>query len=72
VGLVYEGKGNGLLCRVDDAANVINASLEPSEVLKQIVDFAVQTAHVKACSLRFLDARAKKLVMGRSCCLSAS
>jgi len=55
-----------------DVARVINASLEPSDVLQQIVDCVVRSMHVKACSLRLLDSGEKKLVMGAACGLSAA
>lgn len=54
-----------------DVAKVINASLEPSDVLQEIVNCVTKAMHVKACSLRLLDSREKKLVMGASCGLSA-
>jgi len=47
-----------------DAARVINASLEPSQVLDEIVRAAAEAMNAKASSLRVLDARKKKLVMG--------
>ena len=55
-----------------DVARVINASLEPEEVLQEIVNCVVKAMPVKACSLRLLDATEKKLVMGASCGLSAA
>jgi signal transduction protein with GAF and PtsI domain len=54
-----------------DVAKVINASLEPSEVLQEVVGCVRETMRVKACSLRLLDSREKKLVMGAACGLSA-
>jgi signal transduction protein with GAF and PtsI domain len=53
-----------------DVAKMINASLEPSDVLREIVICVVKAMHVKACSLRLLDSREKKLVLGASCGLS--
>lgn len=47
-----------------DVAKVINASLTPSRVLKEIVSCVAQTMEVKACSLRIVDSRRKKLLMG--------
>lgn len=47
-----------------DVARVINASLEPSQVLNEIVRSVVETMNVKACSLRLLDTRRKRLIMG--------
>lgn len=53
-----------------EVARVINASLDPSHVLEKIVRCVVDTMQVKACSLRLLDSRKKKLVMGAACGLS--
>jgi signal transduction protein with GAF and PtsI domain len=47
-----------------EVARVINASLKPSRVLEEIVSCVAETMQVKACSLRILDARKKKLLMG--------
>jgi len=55
-----------------DVAKVINASLEPADVLQEIVICVVKAMPVKACSLRLLDTGEKKLVMGASCGLSAA
>jgi signal transduction protein with GAF and PtsI domain len=53
-----------------DVARVINASLEPSRVLEEIVRCVAEAMHVKACSIRLLDSREKKLVLGASYGLS--
>jgi signal transduction protein with GAF and PtsI domain len=53
-----------------EVAKVINASLEPSEVLKKIVECVARAIGVKACSIRLLDARGKRLLMGAACGLS--
>lgn len=53
-----------------EVARVINASLSPGDVLEQIVAQVAQTMKVKACSLRLLDARRRKLVMGAQTGLS--
>jgi signal transduction protein with GAF and PtsI domain len=53
-----------------EVAKVINASLEPSEVLKKIVECVARAMGVKACSIRLLDARGKRLLMGAACGLS--
>jgi signal transduction protein with GAF and PtsI domain len=45
-------------------AKVINASLSHTEVLDKIVRLVVQTMGVKACSLRLLDSKNQKLLMG--------
>ncbi len=53
-----------------EVAKVINASLEPSRVLEEIVRCVAGTMKVKACSLRLLDSRKKRLLMGAACGLS--
>jgi signal transduction protein with GAF and PtsI domain len=53
-------------------AKVINASLDPARVLEKIVRCVVDTMQVKACSLRLLDARKKRLVMSAARGLSRS
>ena len=53
-----------------EVAKVINASLEPSEVLEKITCCVTEAMGVKACSLRLLDARGKRLLMGAACGLS--
>ena len=53
-----------------DVARVINASLEPSKVLEEIVRCVAEVMQVKACSIRLLDSREKKLVLGAACGLS--
>ena len=53
-----------------EVARVINASLSPGDVLEQIVAQVAQTMKVKACSLRLLDARRRKLLMGAQTGLS--
>jgi signal transduction protein with GAF and PtsI domain len=55
-----------------DVARVINASLEPVKVLDEIVRCVTQTICVKACSIRLLDSREKKLVLGAAYGLSES
>jgi signal transduction protein with GAF and PtsI domain len=55
-----------------DVAKVINASLEPSKVMDKIVHCVVHAIHVKASSIRLLDSRKKKLVLGASYGLSES
>ena len=47
-----------------EVAKVINASLQPSQLLEEIVSCVAETMKVKACSLRILDSRRKKLLMG--------
>ncbi len=53
-----------------EVAKVINASLEPAEVLEKIVECVARAMGVKACSIRLLDARGKRLLMGAACGLS--
>ncbi len=53
-----------------EVAKVINASLEPSEVLEKIACCVTEAMGVKACSIRLLDARGKRLLMGAACGLS--
>ena len=47
-----------------DVAKVINASLTPSRVMQEIVSCVSESMKVKACSLRILESRGKKLLMG--------
>lgn len=47
-------------------ARMINASLEPSKVLEEIVQCVAKTMNVKACSIRLLNSGGKKLVLGAS------
>jgi len=53
-----------------DVARVINASLEPARVLEKIVQSVAQAMDVKAASIRLLDDREKKLLLGASFGLS--
>jgi signal transduction protein with GAF and PtsI domain len=53
-----------------DVARVINASLEPSCVMEEIVRCVAEAMHVKACSIRLLDSREKRLMLGAACGLS--
>lgn len=47
-----------------EVAMVINASLDPSRVLDEIVRCVVSAMDIKACSIRLLDSRGKRLVLG--------
>ena len=47
-----------------EVARAINASLEPARVLEKIVRSVVQAMDLKAASIRLLDDREKKLVLG--------
>jgi signal transduction protein with GAF and PtsI domain len=47
-----------------EVARVINASLEPARVLEKIVMSVARAMNLKAASIRLLDDREKKLVLG--------
>jgi signal transduction protein with GAF and PtsI domain len=47
-----------------NVARVINASLEPVRVLEEIVQCVVKATDVKAASIRLLDNREKRLILG--------
>jgi signal transduction protein with GAF and PtsI domain len=71
------GKGDVMTIKEKDyftalyeVARVINASLEPSEVLEKITCCVMEAMGVKACSIRLLDAKGKRLLMGAACGLS--
>ncbi len=53
-----------------DVARVINASLDPSLVLEEIVRCVVSAMQVKASVIRLLDSREKRLIMGAAYGLS--
>jgi len=53
-----------------DVAKVINASLKPEKVLEQIVRCVAEAMEAKACSLRVLDSKRERLLMGGSWGLS--
>ncbi len=63
-------KENDYFISLYDVAKVINASLSPSEVLEKIVTCVATAIQVKACSLRILESRKKRLVLGAYCGLS--
>ena len=63
-------KGRDYFEALYEVAKVINASLEPSEVLEKITCCVTEAMGVKACSLRLLYARGKRLLMGAACGLS--
>ena len=54
-----------------DVARVVNASLDPSRVLEEIVRCVTKAMNVKACSLRLLVAEGKRLKLGASYGLSS-
>lgn len=53
-----------------DVAKVISASLKPEEVIEKIVQCVAEAMEVKACSLRVLDSKRERLLMGGSWGLS--
>jgi signal transduction protein with GAF and PtsI domain len=53
-----------------EVAMVINASLDPSRVLEEIVRCVVSAMDIKACSIRLLDSQNKRLVLGAAYGLS--
>ena len=53
-----------------EVARVINASLDPSFVLAEIARCVVSAMQLKASSIRLLDSRGKRLVMGAAYGLS--
>ncbi len=59
-----KGKEMDYFTALYEVARVINASLEPSRVLEEIVKCVTKAMNVKASSLRLLDYREKKLIMG--------
>ena len=54
-----------------NVARVVNASLDLSQVLEEIVRVVTETMGVKASSLRLLDARKKKLLLAANYGLTA-
>lgn len=53
-----------------EVAKVVNASLTPERVLEEIAAHVARTMTVRACSLRLLESRGKKLLMGAQTGLS--
>lgn len=53
-----------------DVARTVNASLDPSQVLAKIVTCVVSALQLKAASIRLLDPKGKRLVMGAAYGLS--
>ena len=47
-----------------NVAKVVNGSLDVSHILNQIVRSVTETMKVKACSLRLLDSKGQKLILG--------
>ncbi|MBU2054169.1 MAG: GAF domain-containing protein [Proteobacteria bacterium] len=65
-----KGKDVDYFVALYDVARVINASLEPSKVMGKIVQCVVKAMGVKASSIRLLDSRERKLVLGAASGLS--
>jgi signal transduction protein with GAF and PtsI domain len=63
-------KGKDYFKALYDVAKVINASLKPEKVLAQIVQCVAEAMEAKACSLRVLDSKRERLLMGGSWGLS--
>lgn len=53
-----------------NVAKVVNGTLDTSQILNTIVRCVTETMKVKACSLRLLDARGQRLMLGAYCGLS--
>ena len=68
--VIMTGKEKDFFEAFYEVAKVVNASLDPSRVLDEIVKSVVEAMNVKACSLRLLDSRRKQLVMGAAFGLS--
>ena len=58
------GKERSYFTALYEVTKVVNASLSPSQVMKEIVACVAAAMKVKACSLRLLDSRRKRLLMG--------
>jgi len=65
-----KGKDVDYFAALYDVARAINASLEPSKVLEKIVQCVVKAMGVKASSIRLLDSRERRLVLGAASGLS--
>ena len=63
-------KENDYFTSLYEVAKVVNASLKPSLILEEIVSCVVKAMNVKASSLRVLESRKKRLIMGAYCGLS--
>ena len=59
-----KGKEENYFTALYEVAKTVNASLTPSQVLEKIVSCVAGAMKVKACSLRLLESRRKKLLMG--------
>jgi signal transduction protein with GAF and PtsI domain len=65
------GKERSYFTALYEVTKVVNASLSPARVMQEIVTCVAATMKVKACSLRLLDSRRKRLLMGAHFGLSA-
>jgi GAF domain-containing protein len=65
------GKKTDFFTALYHVARVVNASLDLSQVLQEVVRSATETMQVKASSLRLLDPRKKKLVLAATQGLTA-
>jgi len=59
-----KGKEKNYFLAFYDVARFVNASLDMTTVLEEVVKSVVETMNVKASSIRLLDSRRKKLMMG--------
>ncbi len=57
-------KGKDYFAALYEVAKDVNATLTPSQVMKKIVSCVAENMKVKACSLRILGSRRKRLLMG--------
>ena len=53
-----------------NVAKVVNGTLDVSQILDTIIKCVTETMRVKACSLRLLESRRRRLVMGAAYGLS--
>jgi len=67
-----KGKDMDYFTALYEVAKTINASLDPARVLEDIVACVTRALSVKAASLRLLDSRQKKLILGAAYGLSDS
>jgi signal transduction protein with GAF and PtsI domain len=61
---MVKGKEKNYFAALYNVSKVINASLDPSHVLSEIVKSVATTMDVKGCSIRLLSSRKTKLLMG--------
>jgi len=63
-------KGRNYFSALYDVARTVNASLDPRQVLQEIIRAVVETVGVKACSIRLLSSRGESLELVASSGLS--